>query len=214
MANSGLKISKGEKIKLSKYISYKEEAYIAITWNTKRYKGERDFDLDLSFVCLDENGVCQDDKYFVWFKHKVAPLGAITHSGDNRVGVSDNSDAETGKIVLSKLPSWVKSVAAVVTIFDHEDDQHFGLVDNAAIRIMDSKKEEKLRFPLSEEAHVAQNVGMIFGQLNRINDEEWEFVAIEEGSQNGLEEYIEYYGMDLLSILKKYSPQDVPKEYR
>ena len=208
MKDESLRLQKGGKLRLTKVLSYKEAAYFALTWNTNRYGGARDFDLDLSMFCVDEDGICQDDRYFIWYKHKVSPKGALTHSGDNRTGISDDGDAEVVKIILDRLPSWVKSIVAVVTIYDHGEDQHFGIVYNAFVRIMDSKKEEKLRFPLSEEEHVADNVSMIFGQLDRINDEEWEFNATEEGSAtNDLEEYIEMYGMNLLEIIKKYAPE-------
>lgn len=209
MANETLRLKKGEKLKLTKMLSYKDTAYFALTWNTNRYKGRRDFDLDLSMICVDEDGVCRDDKYFIWYEHKVALKKALKHSGDNRTGVGDNDDrdAEVVEIILDRLPEWVKSVVAVVTIYDHQEDQHFGLVDNAFVRIMDSNKEEKLRFSLSEEAHVAANVGMIFGQLDRINDTEWEFNAIEEGSNNDLEDYIEEYGMNLYNVIKTYAPK-------
>lgn len=207
MTNGTVKLKKGERIKLTKMISYKDVAYFALSWDTNRYGGKRDFDLDLSIICLNEDDMCQDDRYFIWYEHKIAPKGALEHSGDNRVGVNDDGDAEVVKITLSKLPSWVKSVIAVVTIYDHENDQHFGVVDNACVRIMDSNKDEKLKFSLSEEAHVSENVGMVFGKLNRVNDEDWEFEAIEEGSDKDLEDYIEYYGMNLYEVVKKYAPQ-------
>ncbi len=209
MGKETLRLRKGEKLKLTKMLSYKDAAYFALTWNTNRYRGRRDFDLDLSMICVDEDGICQDDKYFIWYEHKMAPKKALKHSGDNRTGVGndDDGDAEVVEIILDRLPEWVKSVVAVVTIYDHREDQHFALVDNAFVRIMDSNKEEKLRFSLSEEGHVAENVGMIFGQLDRINDTEWEFNAIEKGSNNDLEEYIEEYGMNLYDVIKKYAPK-------
>lgn len=205
--DKALRLRKGDTLKLTKVLSYKDTAYFALTWNTDRYGGRRDFDLDLSMICVNEEGICQDDRYFIWYEHKVAPMAALRHSGDNRTGISSgDGDAEVVEIILDRLPEWVKSVVAVVTIYDHEDDQHFGLVDNAFIRIMDSNKEEKMRFSLSEEAHVSENVGMIFGQLDRINDKEWAFNAIEEGSNYDLEEYIEYYGMNLRKVIEKYAP--------
>lgn len=199
-------VKRNESLRLTKMISYKEAAYFALTWNTNRYGGKRDFDLDLSIICLDEDDMCQDDRFFIWYEHKTSPKGALEHSGDNRVGVSGDGDAEVVKIILNKLPQWVKSVVAVVTIYDHRTDQHFGVVDNACVRIMDNKKEEKLRFALSEEAHVAENVGMIFGKLTRVSDEDWDFQAMEEGSDKDLEDYIEYYGMNLYEVVKKYAP--------
>ncbi len=203
-----IRLKKGERLKLTKLISYKEAAYFALSWNTNRYNGKRDFDLDLSLVCLDEYGICRDDRYFIWYEHKNAPKGALKHSGDNKVGIGSESDgdAEVVEIILSKLPDWAQSIAALVTIYDHRTDQHFGLVDNAYVRIMDSEKNEKIRFSLSEEAHVSDNVGMVFGQLDRINDDEWEFKAIEEGSNNDLEDFIEIYGMNLYDVVEKYAP--------
>ena len=204
-----LRLKKGDKLRLTKMLSYKDVAYFALTWNTNRYGGRRDFDLDLSMICVNEEGLCEDDRYFIWYEHKVAPKKALKHSGDNRTGVgdSDDGDAEVVEITLNKIPEWVRSIVAVVTIYDHREDQHFGLVDNAFVRIMDNKKEEKLRFSLSEEAHVAENVGMIFGQLDRLNETEWEFNAMEEGSNNDLEDYIEEYGMNLRKVIETYAPQ-------
>lgn len=208
MAEQAVRLKKGNKLRLTKMISYKEKVSFALSWNTNRYRGGRDFDLDLSMVCLNEDEICQDDKYFIWYEHKIAPKGAIRHSGDNKVGVSDeDDDAEVIEILFDKIPEWVKSIVAVVTIYDAGDDQHFGVVDNAYVRLLDNNNEEKLRFSLSEETKVERNIGMIFGRLNRINSNEWEFEAIEEGSNNELEEYIELYGMDLYEIIKKYAPR-------
>lgn len=206
---SDIKLAKrDERISLRKMLSYKEAAYFALTWNTRRYGGKRDFDLDLSMVCLDEDGVCRDDRYFLWWGHKISPNGALQHSGDNKVGISGNSgdDAETIKIVLSKLPDWVRSVVPFVTIYDHQSDQHFGVVDNAYVRIMDSSREEKVRFMLSEEERVAKDTSLIFGKLERSGDEEWEFHAVEEGSSMELEDYVEMYGMNLRDLAQKYAP--------
>lgn len=208
---NGIRLVKDERISLKKMIPYKEAAFFALTWNTNRYPGHRDFDLDLSMVCLDENEVCRDDRYFIWWAHKTAPSGALMHSGDNRVGISGNSDddAETIKIMLSKLPEWVKSVVAFVTIYDHQKDQHFGVVDNAYVRIMDKNHDEKVRCPLSESEKVADNISLIFGKMERVGDDEWEFVAVEEGSDMELESYIEMYGMNLRTLAEKYAPQSL-----
>lgn len=203
------RLVKGDRVRLRKVLPYTDTVYFALSWNTNRYREKRDFDLDLSMVCLDEDEICQDDRYFIWYEHKVSPKNALKHSGDNKKGVEDASegDAEVIKIKLDQIPDWVKSIVPVITIYDHKDDQHFGLVDNAYIRIMDNNEEEKLRFSLSEEAHVADNVGMVFGKLTRMNDEgEWEFVAVEEGSDYDLEDYIELYGMTVYGVVKKYAP--------
>lgn len=209
MSERTVRLSKGERLRLTKNLFYQGTAYFALTWNTNRYRGKRDFDLDLSMFCLDENGDCKDDRYFIWYEHKTAPNEALKHSGDNRVGVQndDDGDAEVVKIQFDKIPDWVKSIVAVVTIYDHRSDQHFGLVDNAYVRLLDSENNEKVRFSLSEEAHVSQNVGMVFGQLNRVSESDWEFFAMEEASNNDLEDYIERYGMVLYNIIEKYAPQ-------
>ena len=201
--NNTIKLTKNQTIRLTKMIPYTETAYVALGWKTNRYRGGRDFDLDLSLFILDENRNCLDDKHFVWFQHKFTPENCIAHSGDDRNGNND-SDAEVATMQLSKMPDKAKYVSIVVTIFDHGSDQHFGLVDDAYIRILNKDKEEKVRFNISEEEATSSSVSMRFGEFERVGEEEWEFKAIGEGSSMDLEDYIIEYGLDLQYIFNKY----------
>jgi stress response protein SCP2 len=74
----------------------------------------------------------------------------------------------------------------VVTIYQaFERHQHFGLIKNAFIRIVDADTNKELcKYNLSDDANYTNKTAMIFGELYRYNGE-WKFSAIGEPTTDG-----------------------------
>lgn len=146
-----ISLSKGQRVSLTKDHPALQKLRIGLAWDANRYDSDSDFDLDLSAFVCGINGKCASDADFVFYGQLKHPSGAVVHSGDNRTGDAEGDD-ETIMLDLSKLPADCESIVFVATIYDAETRmQNFGLVDNAAVHVVDDQTGEELcRFDLSE----------------------------------------------------------------
>ena len=104
--------------------------------------------------------------------------GAIRHSGDDLTGGSSKAgDDEMILIDLDRIPNYVQKMAFVVNIYDAaKRNQHFGLVQNAYIRVVDrDTNNEVCRFNLSD--NYEGMTGLVAGEIYR-SGSEWKFDAI------------------------------------
>lgn len=97
---------------------------------------------------------------------------------------------------LGRVPADVQRIVFVVTIHQARRRwQHFGMIQNAYIRIMDADSRRDIaRYNLTEEASIAAS--MIFGELYRHGDT-WKFRAVGQGYADGLKVLAENFGMDI-----------------
>ena len=108
--------------------------------------------------------------------------GAINHAGDNLTGGGEGDDEQI-MVDLSKLPAEIGKLVFVVNIYDaNVRKQHFGLIRNAFIRLVDvAANSELCRFNLTED--YSGMTGLIVGEIYR-RDGEWKFNAIGQGVAN------------------------------
>lgn len=128
-------LKKGGRVSLTKDAGF-VKGMIGLGWDTNRYQGSADFDLDLVIFECNAQKRCINERYMVFYNNPALadPEGAIVHSGDNRTGAGDGDD-ETAKIDLSKISPDVQSIVIAVTIYEAKaNNQNFGLVDNALDR--------------------------------------------------------------------------------
>ena len=78
---------------------------------------------------------------------------------------------------IPNLPSHIEKIVFIVNIYEaNARNQHFGMINNAFIRLVDMDKNVELcRFNLSENYYGME--GMIVGEIYRYNGE-WKFNAI------------------------------------
>lgn len=211
MADTGIKLTKNQGIKIRKMVAFNKPVTVALGWKTSRYRGKEEFDLDLSLAICNEDDKCIDMKHLVWFYNTKAPRKCVCHSGDNLTGDDDGGDAETAKIVFDKVPAEAKYIHCFVTIFEAEDrDQNFGLVDDAYIRLLDENGVEKARFDLSEDEETSDKNSMEFATFIRTDSEDdWEFRIVGEGKYWEIEDWITHFGLDLQEIAKRYCPDAI-----
>ena len=132
-------------------------------------------DCDASALLL-QGGKLRNWKDVVYFGNLGHSSGAVQHQGDNLTGEGEGDDEQI-VIELDKVPVQYDRIVVVVNIFRAvARHQHFGMIENAFIRIMDARNSQELcRFNLSE--HYDDMTAMIFGEVYRHGDE-WKFNAI------------------------------------
>ena len=127
--------------------------------------------------------------YFGNLRHK---SGTVQHMGDNLTGAGDGDDEQI-VIDLANLPAEYDRIVLVVNIYQAvQRQQHFGLIENAFIRIVDAKtNQEMCKYNLTED--YSGMTAMIFGEIYRHNGE-WKFNAIGQGTNDpGLGELVNRY---------------------
>ena len=190
-----ISLSKGEKVSLTKQAPGLNNILVGLGWDTNKYDGGHDFDLDASVFMLGENKKVTSESDFIFFNNKKHTSGSVEHMGDNRTGEGDGDD-EVVKVDLSKVPSTINAIAFTVTIYDALNrKQNFGQVENAYIRIINpDSNEEIIRYDLGEDFSIENAV--VVGELYRHNDE-WKFNAIGSGFENNLEGLCTNFGINL-----------------
>ena len=81
-----INLSKGQKISLSKEAPGLKKIMVGLGWDTNKYDGGQDFDLDASAFLAGANGKCTSDQDFVFYGNLEHPSGSVKHMGDNRTG--------------------------------------------------------------------------------------------------------------------------------
>lgn len=189
-----INLQKGQRVSLDNSMKL---ALVGLGWDTNRYDGGFDFDLDASAFLLGENGKLLRDEDFVFYNNLNGRDGAVVHTGDNLTGDGDGDD-EVIMIDFSKIPSEIKKIAICVTIHDAEvRRQNFGQVSNAYIRIaklsdeFDTVGEPVLKFDLEEEFSI--ETALVVAEIYFKNGE-WKFNAVAAGYQGGLEAICRSFG--------------------
>ncbi|QBD87932.1 TerD family protein [Clostridium tetani] len=190
-----INLKKGQKINLTKDNPGLNKAIIGLGWDTNKYSGGYEFDLDASAFLVGNNGKVNDDLNFVFYNNLQDPSGAVVHTGDNRTGDGDGDDEQI-IIDFSKVPSDIDKIAITVTIHEaQERGQNFGQVSNAFVRIVNEETDvEILRYDLSEDFSI--ETALVFCELYR-NNGDWKFSAIGSGFSGGLEALCKNYSLQV-----------------
>lgn len=177
-------LKKGQKVDLTKGNAGLKNIVIGLGWDTNKYDGDKDFDLDAAAFLTTGSGKVSSDADFIFFNNLAHASGGVTHLGDNLTGEGDGDDEQV-KLELAKIPAEYEKVSFTVTIFEGEErSQNFGQISNAFIRVIDeSNGEELLRYDLSEDYSI--ETAVVVGELYRHNGE-WKFAAIGAGFEGGL----------------------------
>ena len=183
---------KGQKVNLTKDSGGLRKVMVGLGWDEAQpaAKGWRalfapkpqDIDCDASVILCGENGklISRNLKETCIFYGNLShPSGAITHQGDNLTGGGEG-DSEQIMIDLPAIPANIARLVFVVNIYDaNVRHQHFGMIRNAFIRLVDQNaRKEICRFNLTED--YSGMTGMIVGEIYR-HGGEWEFNAIGQG---------------------------------
>ncbi|MGD6957244.1 TerD family protein [Rossellomorea aquimaris] len=190
-----IQLSKGQRIDLTKTNPGLKRAVIGLGWDTNKYQGGHDFDLDASAFLVDANDKCINDQDFIFYNNLSHPSEAVIHTGDNLTGEGDGDDEQL-IVDFSKIPSYVHKIGITVTIHDADmRRQNFGQVSNAFVRLLDDASDkELLRFDLGEDFSI--ETAVVVCELYR-NGNEWKFSAIGSGFSGGLADLCRNYGLQV-----------------
>ena len=138
-------------------------------------------DCDASALML-QNGKLTDKGDIVYFGNLRHRSGSVQHMGDNLTGAGAGDDEQI-VIELDRVPAEYDRIVMVVNIYQAmARKQHFGMIRNAFIRIVDARNNQELcRYNLSE--NYDDMTAMIFGEVYRHNDE-WKFNAIGQATKD------------------------------
>ena len=188
-------LSKGQKVDLTKGNPGLSKLIVGLGWDTNKYDGGSDFDLDASAFLCGENGKVHADSDFIFYSNTTHSSGSVEHSGDNTTGSGDGDD-EVLKVDLSLVPADIHKIDFTVTIYEAEArHQNFGQVSNAYIHIMDATNgTELIRYDLGEDFSI--ETAIVVGELYR-HGGEWKFNAIGSGFQGGLHALCQNFGVNV-----------------
>ena len=183
---------KGQKISLVKQGSPSlRRIMVGLGWDeVQRRRGffapkPRDIDCDASVILCGADGrlISRDVKSCcVYFGNLRHASGAIVHQGDNLTGAGEGDDEQI-MVDLSMIPQEIQKLVFVVNIYDaNVRGQHFGMIRNAFIRLVNMADNAELcRYNLTEDYD--RMTGVVVGEIYR-RDGEWKFNAIGQGVAN------------------------------
>lgn len=190
-----INLTKGQKVDLTKGNAGLKTIMAGLGWDTNKYDGGFDFDLDASVFMVGENGKVPTQDEFIFYGNLAHKSGAVEHMGDNRTGEGDGDDEQI-KVNLQQIPSNIQKIVFTVTIYDATTRrQNFGQISNAYIRIVnDEDNKELLRYDLGEDFSI--ETAIVVGEIYRHNGE-WKFNAVGSGFQGGLAALCENFGIEV-----------------
>ncbi|WP_312472980.1 TerD family protein [Neobacillus sp.] len=149
-------------------------------------------DCDASVIMLDANDRLQNNKDVIYFGNLRSNDGSVQHTGDNLTGDGDGDDEQI-IVDLSKVPSRIQKLVFVVNIYDCvKRKQHFGMIQNAFIRVVNpGNHQELIHYNLSD--NYSGLTCLVAGELYR-HGNEWKFGAVGTGTTAGsLSEIVRTY---------------------
>jgi tellurium resistance protein TerD len=188
-------LKKGQKVDLTKTNPGLTRVLVGLGWDTNKYDGGHDFDLDTAAFLLQEDGKVSSDSDFVFYNNLKGGNGSVVHLGDNRTGEGDGDDEQV-TIDLSKVPANITKIDFSATIHEAtERGQNFGQVSNAYIRVVNGEtNEELIRYDLGEDFSIETPV--VVAEIYR-HGGEWKFNAIGSGFQGGLGALCANFGINV-----------------
>ncbi len=185
-----ISLQKGQKISLSKDNDGLSNVIVGLGWDEANEGGgffkalfstKQEIDCDASALMLSD-GKLKSKGDIVYFRNLTHSSGTVKHMGDNLTGAGDGDDEQIA-IDLASVPERYDRIVIVVNIYQAvQRNQHFGMIQNAFVRIVDQRNNKELcRYNLSED--YSGSYAMIFGEVYRHNGE-WKFNAIGQGTQD------------------------------
>nr|WP_295732681.1 TerD family protein [uncultured Intestinibacter sp.] len=188
-------LSKGQKVSLTKGNPGLKNIVVGLGWDTNKYDGGFDFDLDSAAFLLGENDKVNSDSDFIFYNNLKHSSGAVQHLGDNLTGEGAGDDEQV-KLDLSLVPQNVNKIAFTVTIHEaQERRQNFGQVNNSYVRVVNADtNQELLKYELGEDFSI--ETAVVVCEIYRHNGE-WKFNALGSGFEGGLEALCKNFGVNV-----------------
>lgn len=193
-----ISLQKGQKVNLSKENAGLSKIVVGLGWDEAQPKKAGFFslkpqaiDCDASAILL-KNGKFAKREDLVYFGNLRHRSSSVMHMGDNLTGEGDGDDEQI-VIDLANVPAEYDRIVMVVNIYQAvKRKQHFGMIRNAYIRLVDARNNQEMcKYSLTED--YSGMTAMIFGEVYRHNGE-WKFNAVGQGTTDaGLGELANRY---------------------
>ncbi|MBS6643822.1 MAG: TerD family protein [Clostridiaceae bacterium] len=183
-----ISLQKGQKVSLSKDNAGLSKVIIGLGWDeVQQARGglfapkPQPIDCDASAILL-KNGKFTDKTDVVYFGNLRHKSGTVQHMGDNLTGAGAGDDEQI-IVDLANVPGEYDRIVIVVNIYQAvKRKQHFGLIQNAFIRLVDGRTNtEMCKYNLTD--NYSGMTAMIFGEVYR-HGNEWKFNAIGQGTND------------------------------
>lgn len=183
-----ISLKKGQKVSLSKEGKGLTKVIVGLGWDEAKQKRglfakkPQSIDCDaIAYMLVDGKLINRKDT--VYFGNLTHSSGTVVHEGDNLTGAGKGDD-EHIVIDLANVPPQYDRIMIGVNIYQaFSRNQHFGMIQNAFIRIVDASTGiEMCKFSLTDD--YSGMTAMIFGEVYR-NGNEWKFNAIGQGYHDG-----------------------------
>lgn len=187
-----ISLQKGQKVSLSKDNAGLAKVVVGLGWDeVQKSSGgflksvfsssQEEIDCDASAIML-RNGKLEYKEDLVYFGNLRHPSGTVVHQGDNLTGAGEGDDEQI-IIDLSQVPQEYDRIVIVVNIYQAvKRHQHFGMIQNAFIRLVDARNNNEMcKYNLTED--YSGMTAMIFGEVYRHNGE-WKFSAVGQGTND------------------------------
>lgn len=183
-----VKLQKGQKVNLSKDHAGLSRIVVGLGWDeVEQPRGffapkPQAIDCD-AFALLLQNGKLMNKEDIVYFGNLMHYTNSVKHMGDNLTGEGDGDDEQI-VIDLNNVPQKYDKIVLAVNIYRAYDrKQHFGMIKNAFIRLVDARNDNEMCiYNLTE--NYSGKTAMLFGEVYRYNGE-WKFNAIGQGTGDG-----------------------------
>ncbi len=182
-----INLQKGQKINLSKERAGLSRVMVGLGWSEAQqsggflsmFRGKPDeIDCDAFAIMLGRDGKLLNHtnnikECTVFFNNLRWWNGSIQHMGDDLIG-GGGGDNEQIKVDLNNVPKDIYGIVFAVNIYEaFKKNQHFGMIRNAFIRVVDMDTNRELcRFNLNENYN--QMTALVAGILIRTSNG-WEF---------------------------------------
>lgn len=190
--NLAINLQKGQRVDLTKGNPGLSKIMVGLGWDpVQSGKGglfgglfgggsAPNIDCDASVIMLGQGDKLQNNNDVVYFGNLKSKCGSVQHSGDNLTGAGDGDDEQV-MVELSRVPANIQKLVFVVNIYDSvKRRQHFGMIQNAFIRIVNpSNQQELLHYNLSDD--YSGKTCLVAGEIYR-HGNEWKFAAIGNGT--------------------------------
>ena len=193
-------LQKGQKVDLTKGNAGLRRVMVGLGWDAAEQQGglfggrTQDIDCDAIAFLLNSEGKIENSSDVVFFNNLRHMSGCVLHQGDNLTGEGEGDDEQI-MVDLANLPSKYERIVVLVSIYKATDrGQHFGMIRNAFIRLVDADKNKELCiYNLSE--NYSGMTALVFGELYRYKGE-WKFNAVGQPLQVwSIAQLAERYGL-------------------
>ncbi|UAC46963.1 TerD family protein [Bacillus aquiflavi] len=187
-----INLTKGQRVDLTKGQPGLSKILIGLGWDPVNGRGGGGFlgslfgggsaniDCDASVILLGENDKLRKNNDVVYFVNLKSSDGSVRHTGDNLTGHGDGDDEQI-IVDLNKVSSSIQKLVFVVNIYNCvKRKQHFGMIRNAFIRVVNhTNNEELIHYNLTDD--YSGKTTLIVGEIYR-NGNEWKFAAVGDGT--------------------------------